>query len=181
MDIFDTIRQRKSVRSYVSTPIPEDVLVKVLEAARLAPSAANLQPWHFIIVRDKDKRVSIAKACKYGKFLAESPVVIVGCGNKKTSPKWYAVDTTIALEHMVLAATALALGTCWIGSFNNEDIRKILMLPDEYEIVALIALGYSCDKIDPLARIVHTVRPRKKLEEIISLESYGTTYQGRRS
>jgi nitroreductase len=174
LDIFDAIAQRKSIRSYASTPIPEDVLVKVLEAARLAPSAANLQPWHFIIITDKDRRASIAKACKYGKFLAESPVVIVGCGNKKTSPKWYVVDTTIALEHMVLSATGLQLGTCWIGSFNDKDIRSILMIPNEYEVVALIALGYTRDKIDPLAGIVHAVRPRRKLQEIISRETFGS-------
>jgi len=173
LDIFDAVRQRKSVRSYASTPVPEEVLVKVLEAARFAPSAVNVQPWHFIVVRDEEKRAKIAKGCKYGKFLAESPVVIVGCGNKKASPTWYVVDTSIAIEHLILAATALELGTCWIGSFNNEDIHEIVTLPEEYEVIALIALGYPREKMNTLAKVLHVIRPRKKLEEIASRETYG--------
>lgn len=173
MDVFDIFRQRKSVRSYAKTPVSEEVLEKILEAAGLAPSAINIQPWHFVVVRDEEKRIRIARGCKYGKFIAESPVVIVGCGNKKASPKWYVVDTTIALEHLVLAATGLKLGTCWIGSFDNDDLREILVLPIEYEIVALIALGYQRKKIDSMAEILRVARPRKKLEEIVSREIYG--------
>jgi len=178
LDFFGTIRKRKSVRSYVSTPIPEEVLVKVLDAARLAPSAGNAQPWRFIIVRDEDRRARIAKDCRYGRFLAESPVAIVACGDKKASLHWYAVDTAIALEHLVLAATALGLGTCWIGGFNQEDIRDMLKLPEKFEVVALMALGYRRKKPDLLAKILHVVRPRKKLEDIVSLETYGAKYSG---
>ena len=141
VDIFDAIRQRKSVRSYAPTPVSEKVLVRILEAARLAPSAVNFQPWHFVVVEDQGKRIRIAGGCKYGKFITESPVVIVGCGNKKGSPKWHVVDTTIALEHLVLAATTLELGTCWIGSFDNEDLREMLMLPQKRDRCA------SCSRI----------------------------------
>jgi len=178
LDIFETIKKRKSVRSYASTPVPEEVLIKVLDAARLAPSAGNIQPWHFIIVKDEDKRARIAKDCRYGRFLSKSPVVIVACGDKKASPHWYAVDTAIALEHLVLAATALGLGTCWIGSFNQEEIRKMLKLPEKLEVVALIALGYPRKKLDLLAKILHLVRPKKKLDHIASLEIYGAMYGG---
>jgi len=173
LDIFDTIRQRKSLRSYASTPVSEEVLVRILEAARLAPSAVNFQPWHFVVVEDQRKRTRIAGGCKYGKFIAESPVVIVGCGNKKVSPKWHIVDTTIALEHLVLAATALELGTCWIGSFDSGDLREMLTLPQEYEIVALVALGYPREKTKPVAESLPVGRRRKKLEEIVSRETYG--------
>ena len=173
MDFFETIRKRKSVRSFTSTPVPRDVLIKFLDAARLAPSAGNVQPWHFVIVRDKDKRAKIAKGCRYGKFLAESPVVIVACGDRKASPRWHAIDTAIALEHLVLAATALGLGTCWIGSFNEKEIREMLKLPQNFEIVALVALGYPRKKLDFLAKLLHTVRPKKELEDIVSLELYG--------
>jgi len=178
LDVFETIRKRKSVRSYAKTLIPEEVLVKALEATRLAPSAGNIQPWHFIIVRDEDKRARIAKGCRYGRFLAESSVVIVACGDKKASPSWYALDTAIALEHLVLAATALGLGTCWVGSFNQEDIREMLKLPEKFEVVALMALGYPRRKVDLLAKILHMVRRRKKLEDIVSLETYGAIYGG---
>jgi nitroreductase len=95
-------------------------------------------------------------------------VVIIGCGNKKASPDWYVVDTSIALEHLVLAATASGLGTCWIGDFDSEDLRRMLMLPEEYKIVALIALGYPHDKT------VAVARPTKGLEEIVSRGTYGS-------
>jgi len=178
LDVFETIRKRKSVRSYEPTPIPEEVLTQVLDAARLAPSAGNAQPWHFIIVKDEDKRARIAKGCRYGRFLAESPVAIVACGDKKASPHWYAIDTAIALEHLVLAATALGLGTCWIGAFNQEDIRGMLKLPEKFDIVALMALGYRRKKLDLLAKILHMIRRRKKLEDIVSLETCGAMYGG---
>lgn len=173
MDIFETLRKRKSVRSYLPTPVSNEVLAKILEAARLAPSAGNVQPWHFIIVKDEKKRVRIAKGCKYGKFLDESPIVIVACGDKKASPNWYAAETAIALEHLVLAATALGLGTCWIGMFKEEEIRVMLKIPERFEIIALMALGYSHEKADLWAKILHAVRPRKRLEEVFSIETYG--------
>ena len=173
MDVFEAFRKRKSVRSYLSTPVLDKDLLVVLDAARLAPSAANSQPWHFIIVRDKEKRDKIAKGCRYGKFLSESPVVIIACGNKKASSRWYAVDTSIALEHVVLAATALGFGTCWIGMFNEKEICSIVNLPNNFEIIALLSLGYPRKKTDLRAKILHTIRPRKELDEIISHEVYG--------
>jgi len=173
VDVFEAITKRKSVRSYTSAPILDDILIKVLDAARLAPSAGNMQPWHFIIVKDEGRRVRIARGCRFGKFLVESPAVIVACGDKKASQRWHAVDTSIALEHLVLAATALGLGTCWIGSFNQEDIREMLKLPENYDVVALMALGYPREKTDLLAKILHVLRRRKKLRDIVSLEVYG--------
>jgi len=173
LDFFETVTKRRSVRSYEQTPVPDEVLVEVLGAARLAPSAGNKQPWHFIVVKDEDKRARIAKGCRYGKFLSEAPVVIIACGDKKASPRWYAVDTSIALEHLVLAATALKLGTCWIGSFKREEIREMLKVPENLEIVALMALGYPRKNIDLMVKVFHAVRRKKKLEKIISSEIYG--------
>lgn len=171
-DFFETVKQRKSVRSYLSTPVSEDAILSVLQAARLAPSAANVQPWHFIVVRSTEKRAAISRGCRYGKFLAQSPVIIVACGDGEASPNWHTVDTAIATEHLVLAATALGLGTCWVGSFNRQAIHELLKLPENYEIVALVALGYSKNRLDLLGRILHFMRRRKKLEKIISFESY---------
>jgi nitroreductase len=173
MDFFETIRRRKSVRAYLQTPISKQILVKILDAARLAPSASNKQPWHFIIVEKKAKRVQIAQGCGFGKFLAESPVIIVGCGDKRASPDWYVVDTTIALEHIVLAASALDLGACWIGSFDEEEVREMLRIPERFEVIALIALGYPRKTFDLLAKIIHILRPRRRLKDIISLEAFG--------
>jgi len=177
LDVFEVIRVRRSVRSYEPTPVPVEKLRKVLEAARLAPSAGNLQPWHFIVVMDPDKRKTIAKGCRFGRFLVESPVVIVGCGDQRASPRWYAIDTCIAMENLVLAATGEGLGTCWIGSFNEAKIREMLKIPGHLKVVALLALGYPREKPDILAKVGHLIRPRKKLEKIAHLEEFGKSFR----
>jgi nitroreductase len=171
MEVFDAIRTRRSVRGYSSTPVPKEKLDRVIESGRVAPSAMNLQPWHFIIVEDADKREKMSKA-KYAKFLKESPVVIVGCGDRKASPKWFAIDTTIALQNMVLTATSEGLGTCWIGSFDEDLIRKLLKIPEHLAVVALLAVGYPRKKLDLAATIVRSGN-RKPAEEIVSVEEYG--------
>lgn len=176
MNVFEAIQKRKSIRSYESTPVPVEKLKKVLEAARLAPSAGNIQPWQFVVVTASDKRRKIAKGCRYGRFLAESPVVIVGCGNQKASPCWYAIDTCIAMENLVLAAPGEGLGTCWIGTFKEREIREMLKIPDHLKVVALLALGYPREKLDILGKVAHLIRPKKKLEKIVHLEEYGKKF-----
>jgi len=176
LDVFEAVQKRKSVRAYASTPVPAETLKKILEAARLAPSAGNTQPWHFILVMDENKRKTIAKGCRYGRFLAESPVVIVGCGDEKASPRWYMGDTCIAMENLVLAATGEGLGTCWIGKFNEKAIREMLKIPSRFRVVALLALGYKREKTDISSKVLHLIRPRKRLEKIVSLEEYGRKF-----
>jgi len=175
LDIFEVFKNRKSSRHYLRRPIPEETIHQIVNTARLAPSAGNIQPWHFIVVRDKRNREKIAQGCIYGKFLSQSPVVIIACGDKQASSRWYIVDTSIALEHIVLAATVYNLGTCWIGMFDEEEIRTMVSIPENFEIVALLALGYTREKRDFWAKILHTIRPRKKLRDIVSWESYGRT------
>ena len=172
MDVFEAIKIRKSVRAYDSRPIPNEILLRILEAGRLAPSAGNIQPWHFVVVSDGEKRKRLAQA-RYAKFLAESPVVIVGCGDQKASPRWYMIDVTIALEHIVLAATNEGLGTCWIGSFSEDEIREMLKIPENFRVVALLAIGYSRKKFDLAGKLLHLIRRRKKLKKIASFEEFG--------
>lgn len=172
MDVFEAVQIRRSVRTYEPTPIPSEKLKKILEAARFAPSAMNLQPWHFIVVTDAAKRRRLAQA-PFAGFLKEAPVVIVGCGNYKISPKWYMVDVAIAMQNMVLTATNEGLGTCWVGSFNEREVKELLKIPEEYRVVALLALGYPRKKLDLQSKILHLVRRRKKLREIVSYEEYG--------
>lgn len=172
METFEAIRARRSVRGYESKPIPDEVLDKILETGRIAPSASNRQPWHFIVVKDKEKRFALT-AGPYAKFLKESPVVIVGCGDKRTSPDWYAVDVAIALQQMVIAATAEGLGTCWIGSFYEDQVRALLKIPDKFEVVAMLAMGYPKDKLDLKAAIMKA-KHRKAMAEILSREEYGS-------
>ncbi len=176
MEVFEAIQKRKSIRSYEPAPIPSEKIQKVLEAARLAPSAGSIQPWRFIVVLDPQKRRKIARGCRFGHFLDESPLVIVGCGDRKASPRWYAIDTCIAMENLVLAAMGEGLGTCWVGSFNEKVIREMLKIPHNLRVVALLALGYGKEKLNITAKLAHFIRPRKKLEKIAFLEEYGRRF-----
>jgi nitroreductase len=172
MEVFEAIQKRHSVRAYESTSVPEEKLMRILEAGRLAPSAGNIQPWHFIVVRDFEKRKKLAEA-RWAKFLAESPIVIVGCGDQKASPRWFMVDVAIAMQNMVLTAVSEGLGTCWVGSFDEDEVRRMLKIPDNYRIVALLAIGYPREKFDLTEKVLHLIRRRKKIEEIVSFEEFG--------
>jgi len=172
MELYDAIRIRRSVRAYEDRPVPREALNRILEAARQAPSANNLMPWHFIVVTDPAARLAIAESGNYGKFLAKTPLVIVAVGDATAAPKWYAVDTAIALEHCALAAAAEGLGSCWIGSFEEETVRKLLSVPQGQKIVALLALGYPKERLD-LAKIVNNlIHPTKSLDHLVSEGSY---------
>jgi len=175
MDVFEAIRGRHSARAYLPDRIPEDKLEKILEAARLAPSSGNIQPWHFIVVTDPQKRKELSRG-RFAKFLTESPVVLVGCGDKKASPNWHVVDTAIAMQNIVLAATGEGLGTCWIGSFNEDRVKKLLNIPEKFRVIALLAVGYSREKLDLASKIGHFFRRRKKLQKIASLEEFGNPF-----
>jgi nitroreductase len=172
MDAVKAIKTRRSVRSYDPAPVPHAVLKRVLEAGRMAPSACNIQPWCFIVVEEQSVREAISHTGRYASFLAESPAVIVGCGNKKISPKWHVVDVTIALENMVIAATAEGLGTCWIGSFNESKVNELLKIPDGYKVVALLAVGYPKQ-----APSKTSAQNRKRLEEIVMHEEFGKPFK----
>lgn len=172
MDVFEAIQKRRSIRAYESTPVPREKLEKILEAARLAPSASNIQPWHFIVVTDPEKRKILSKG-RYAKFLKKSPVVIVGCGDQKASPKWYMVDVAIAMQNMVLTATSEGLGTCWVGSFDEDEVKQLLKIPENFRVVALLAVGYPREKRNISGKILHFIRRRKRLERIVSFEEYG--------
>jgi nitroreductase len=172
MDVFEAIKNRKSNRSYETTPIPKEKLAKILEAARLAPSAGRLQPWHFIVVTEAEKRKELSRGI-FAEFLAETPVVIVACGDTKASPDWCYIDVAIAVENMVLAATGEGLGTCWVGSFDEEQVKALLKIPSNYAVVVLLAVGYTHEKVDVAGKLVQLVRGRKKLEDITSAEEYG--------
>jgi nitroreductase len=146
--------------------------MKILEAARLAPSAGNIQPWHFIIVTEQQMREKLSMG-RYAKFLVESPIVVVGCGDRQASPNWHLVDTTIAMQNMVLTATSEGLGTCWIGSYNEDQVKQLLDIPERFRVIALLAVGYRREKMDLSRKILHFFRRKKKLEKMASLEKFG--------
>ncbi len=163
--LYDLVLTRRSIRDYETKPVSRDVLERILEAGRVAPSAKNRQPWHFIIVRDKQVRTQFSK-WRYSSFFTESPVIIVGCADvsNPTVSKWSSIDVAIALQNMVIAAHALGLGTCWIGCFEEPEASQTLEIPQNYKIVAMLSLGYP--KLIP-------EEPRKKtLPSIISYERW---------
>jgi len=178
MDVFEAIQKRKSTRRYQPTPVSKEMLEKLLEAARLSPSAKNIQPWHFIVVTDSEKRKALSKGF-FAKFLSEVPVIIAACGDEKASPDWYVVDVALAGENMVLAATAEGLGTCWVGSFDEKNVKELLKIPENFRVVALLAVGYACETVSVTRKIINLVRRRKTLVEIASWEEYGRSLESK--
>ncbi|HJN17249.1 MAG TPA: nitroreductase family protein [Armatimonadota bacterium] len=168
MDTIQAIRNRRSVRAYVPDPVPDDHLEQILEAGRQAPSARNRQPWHFIVVRDPERREAVAKACAGQMFMADADVTVCVCGLPAESD-WQRVDASIALQNMVLAATAFGYGTCWIGAMDKDEVRAVLGIPPELEILCLTPIGVP--DADPDAR------PRKPMSEICSSEQFGTPWE----
>jgi nitroreductase len=169
MDVFTAIKQRRSVRAYKPAEIEEDKLKKVLEAARLAPSASNRQDWKFVIIREKETKKKLARAAFGQSFIGEAPVVIVACG---TEPKTImacgqptsTVDVSIACAFIMLAAYEQGLGTCWIGAFSEDEVRKILKIPEPVRVVAVIPLGYPDEG--------PSQRDRKDFDEIVCFEKF---------
>ena len=180
MDVFEAVQQRKSIRSYQDKPIAHETLERILEAARLSPSAVNRQPWHFIVVTEKAKRKALSRGA-FAKFLIQAPVVIVACGDKKASPDWYAVDTSLAVENMVLTAVNEALGTCCVGSFNDADVKMVLNIPNNFEVLVMIAVGYPKEKVDISSKLLGMVRKRKNLSEVVSEEEFGKPFLTQRN
>lgn len=157
MDVFEAVQERHSIRAYQETAVPREKLEKILDAARLAPSARNVEPWHFIVVTDAEKRKALSKGL-FAKFLNEAPVVIVACGDYKASSDWYAVDVALAVESMILTATAEGLGTCCVGSFDEKHVKTLLKVPEKFEVLLLLAVGYPREKIDLSNKLMKLVR-----------------------
>lgn len=177
MELYDALRARRSVRSFEEKQVPREVLGRLLEAARQAPSANNLMPWRFVVVTDSRIRTAIAESGIYGKFLARTPVAIAAIGNEAAAPKWYAVDTAIALEHIALAAVAEGLGSCWIGSFDEKTVMELLAVPEGQRVVAILALGYPKERID-LKKIANAlIHPTKGIDSIASEGVFSTPWR----
>lgn len=162
MGVFEVINERRSIRAYTEQRIPEEKLYKLLEAARIAPSAGNRQNWKFIVADDAEVIKKLAAASNNQAFVATSSHVIAGLADP--TQKWHQVDVAIALEHIVLEAVEQGLGTCWIGAFNEEDVKRVLNIPADKKVVALLTVGYPAES--PQAK------PRKALAEIVSYNEY---------
>lgn len=205
LTVWEAIRIRRSIRKFVPDDVPEDMVNQMLEAARLAPSASNRQPWRFLVVRNREIRKQLSRICLGQGFIEEAPVVVVCFGDferysatarKKrrqefmdsgvmsttsgrfADPEFIAyidslpvppreqlitpmvANTYIAIEHLVLTATALGLSTCWVGAFEPTEINRLFGLDDTLLPVAVIPIGYAAGEIPP-------PRPRVPLDEIL--------------
>ncbi|MBN1672020.1 MAG: nitroreductase family protein [Kiritimatiellae bacterium] len=156
MEILDVIRNRYSVRTYQERPVEEEKLQRVLEAARLAPSARNMQEARFVVVTEPSLRSALVEAANGQKFVGQAPVVIACCSVNtdyvmRCGQRAHPIDVAIAIDHMTLQAAAEGLGTCWIGSFYPDKVRPLLGIPDTVEVVELLALGYPAGE-PPLSK-----------------------------
>ncbi|HMK45324.1 MAG TPA: nitroreductase family protein [Methanocella sp.] len=162
MDVFMAIETRRSIRKYRDAQIPEDLLKRILEAARLAPSAANRQPWAMVVVQDPERKRRLARACSGFDYVSGCAVFIVCFGDKRQ--KWCQVDGAIAMEHVALTAWENGIGSCWIGQFNEDHLKSIIRIPPEWEIIACMTLGYPNE--------TPARRPRKNLDDLVYREVY---------
>jgi nitroreductase len=170
LDVLEAIKNRRSIRKYLDKPVEEEKLQKILEAARLSPSAVNCQPWNFILVKDKTARLSLLQAYKRDWFAA-APIIIIACATpeeawqRTNGEEYWKIDTAIALQSLVLAATAEGLGTCWIGAFDEQKAKKALGIPENVRVVAMMTVGYPAEQKEQ-------VTERKPLEEIIHYDHW---------
>lgn len=177
---FRIIEERRSIRKYRKFEVPDNDIERIFRAAQLAPSTNNSQPWRFIVVRTPEMKEILAEAAGGQQFIAEANTVVVVLGMREASccpnnpAKWYAMDTMIAAEHLILAATALGYGTCWVAMFQSAPsevtriVKEALEIPADGEIIALVTLG--------LADEAPVQRPRLEIRDIVYSEKYGTQF-----
>ena len=168
MDVSEAIRRRYSCRSYADRPLEKKHLDMILEAARQAPSAKNLQDWRFVVVTDKATKKKLVVAANGQTFVENAGAIIVACTISdhvmRCGQAIGPIDVSIALEHMCLQATELGLATCWIGSFYADKVRAVLGIPEEVEVIELLALGHPADSPKE--------HRREPLESIVSFEKW---------
>jgi nitroreductase len=169
MSFLELADKRYSCRAYRPDPVPEELLQQVLEAARLAPTAANRQPFRLIVIHTRGREEELKRI--YGReWFVQAPLVIAACGlpeegwTRRDGKNYTEVDVAIAMDHLTLAAADLGLGTCWIGAFDAQAAREVLRLPENVEPVAFTPLGFPADQPRP--------RQRKSLSELVRYEAW---------
>jgi len=165
MSLVDAISSRRSIRRYEDKKIPETILYRILEAGRQAPSAANRQPIHFIVLTDLEIKKELSKGM-FSRFIKDSPITIVGCAktNDILTGKWAVIDATIALQNMVIAAWAMGVGSCWIGALRENKVRRLLNIPPDWKVVALVTFGYAAEQPKE--------RRKKSIKKLVSFNEF---------
>ncbi|MFW6138424.1 MAG: nitroreductase family protein [Spirochaetota bacterium] len=171
MTVEEAIKTRKSVRNYAPRQVEKQKLEQVLEAGRLAPSAANRQEWRFVVVTDEQTRKKLSQAASGQYFVAQAPCVIACCADTdfhrmRCGEMCYSIDVAIAIDHMTLRAVELGLGTCWIGAFYEDQVKQILNIPENIKVVELLALGYP--EVASIKR-----KSRLGMDKIVYYEQWG--------
>jgi len=173
MDVLEAVKGRRSIRAFKNQDVQAGIVEELIDAARWAPSAGNIQPWEFIIVRKPRIKRRLVEAALGQMFIEEAPVVIVVCANEERSSQGYGVrgktlyclqDTAAAMQNIHLTACSLGLGTCWVGAFREEETREILRIPRGMRPVAIIPVGYPAE--------VPTARSRKPISQIVHYETF---------
>ena len=173
MEIFEVMKSRRSIRAYKRDEIPEEMVKILIDSARRAPSAGNVQPWEFVVVRDRRIKRKLARAALNQTFIEEAPVVIVVCADEARARMSYGSrgvnlyciqDTAAAIENLLLAACALGLGACWVGAFYEDEVKEVLGIPRDVRPVAVIPIGYPAERPHP--------PPKRSVEEITHYETF---------
>jgi nitroreductase len=172
MTVEEAIRSRQSVREYADRPVEKQKIEAVVEAARLAPSAGNRQEWRFVIVTDSTNRKKMSKAAAGQLFVGNAPCILACCADTdyhemRCGQLCYPIDVAIAIDHITLRAVELGLGSCWIGAFYEDEVKKLLKIPDNIKVVELLTLGYP--KEDTLRK-----KNRLPIERIVFYEEWGS-------
>ena len=168
ISVFECVRTRIETREFTPDPVPESVLQKILEAGRWSPSQRNRQPWHFIIVQDRQTLGQLAALAPSGSYLADAPLAIVVVTEGARLPL---VDGTRAISSMQLVAWEEGLGSCWIGGVDREGVKRLLGIPEACELITVLPLGYPTDAAKRLRK------RRKPLEQMAHRERFGTPYR----
>ncbi len=169
MDVMTAIKTRRSIRAYKDKPIEDEKLEAVLEAGRLAPSASNRQEWKYIVVKDKALRDKLVDVANGQSFVGQAPAVIVACAVQSShvmpcGESSYSIDVAISVDHMTLSAVEQGLGTCWIGAFKQDEVKKLLGIPEGVRVVSLLPIGYPDISPNP--------KPRKSMEEVVVYDKW---------
>ncbi|NHV05949.1 MAG: nitroreductase family protein [Thaumarchaeota archaeon] len=169
MDVIEAIKSRRSIRSYKKEDVSDEDLNKILEAATWAPSAGNLNPWEFIVIKDEENKKKLSEAALEQYFISEAPVVVVVCANVTRTSSVYGErgkrlyciqDCAAATQNLLLAAHSLGYGTCWVGAFDDQEVAKLLKLPSNVIPLAIVPIGKPKEKPVtprrlPLSKVVH--------------------------
>jgi len=171
LDFLEAVKTRRSIRRYKPDLVSDEIIHQLVDVARHAPSSDNIQPWEFIVVRDKQVKEKLSKTHVWSYFVKDAPVCIAALGNERRSPSYFAIDTTCAIQNLLLASHSLGLGACWVAVYDPHNpsyenhVRTVLNVPSHLRIIAMIPIGYSNEKTG--------LRTLREMSEILHSDSYG--------